>query len=192
MSRQTQLNDDEGILLTKVHVNVKGISLLIYDEGAIGFPKATIADDDYFKIMMIGGLDGTADNPVNYLRAFTIRSGKSYFGKLNGQKGHAELNPHYFNITPGVINYIGDIYINLAPGVWGGTVQTQFIDSEEKTIKEAKEKYFWLFDKYRYVKNMPEVKLDTVPGFNEVKELKELKQKTFSGAKEDNEAAPAK
>jgi hypothetical protein len=177
ISKQTQLNANDGILLTKVHSNIGGIWISIYGEGTLGLSKANIADDEYYKIAVFGAMAAsTADQPVDYLRVVSIEGGKSYFGYMARFDGSVRLEPQYFNIVPGAINYVGDLQINWVPG-WGGYMQVNYVDAEEKTVSEAKERFPWLFDKYRYVKNMPEVKIETVPGFHEVKELKELKDK---------------
>jgi hypothetical protein len=151
--------------------------MAVYDESKPGFSKADIADDEYYKTAVFGAMAASTGNqPVDYLRVVSIESGKSYFGYMARHNGTVTLEPQYFNIAPGAINYIGDIYINWVSG-WGGYMQVKYIDAEEETIKEAKEKFPWLFEKYRYVKNLSEMKIETVPGFHEVKELKELKEK---------------
>ena len=177
ISKETQVNANEGILLTKVHSNLAGIRISVYDEGGTFMPKINIADDEYFKIEMFGLMAGTANQPVDYLRAVSVGGGKSYFGYMHRLNESVRLEPQYFNIVPGAINYVGDININWTSSGWGGYVQMEFVDAEEKTVREAKEKFPWLFDRYGYVKNLPEVKIETVPGFHEVKELKELKEK---------------
>lgn len=181
ISKQTQLNPNEGILLTKVHANLAGIQIFVYDEATI-WPKVTIATLESL---------AAANQPIENLRAVAIEGGKLFFGKIQRGYEYVKLERQYFNIVPGAINYVGDIYINWTSSFWGGYMQMRFVDAEEKTINEAKEKFPWLFDKYRYVKNLPEVKIETVPGFHETKELKELKEKE-NGLKDNAEKTDTK
>jgi len=50
------------------------------------------------------------------------------------------------------------------------------IDNEEETVKEAKRKFGWLFEAYVYKKDIGSAILTTVEGFEEVPELKKLKE----------------
>jgi len=102
---------------------------------------------------MLGMKAGSADQPVDYLRAVPVKGGRFYVGHMARLDGYVRLEPEYFTIVPGTINYVGDIHINWVTGS-DGYVLLEYVDSEEETIKEAKEKFPWLFAKYRYVKNM--------------------------------------
>ena len=165
ISRQAQLNANDGILLTKVHSNLGGIWIAIYGEGKSGLEaNADIADDGYYKSGLLGAVAaGKIDQPVDFLRVVSVEGGKSSLGYVARYNGNVRLEPQYFNIVPGAINYVGDIHISWFPG-WDGYIQVKYVDAEAETVKEAKEKFPWLFEKYSYVKNMPEVKIETASG----------------------------
>jgi len=55
-----------------------------------------------------------------------------------------------FTITPGSINYIGDIEM-----VTGRGTAVRLVDNEAETLGAAKTSYAWLFGKYPYVKATP-------------------------------------
>lgn len=178
ISRQTQINDDEGILLTKIHSNVRGVKVLVYDKNAIGFPKATLSDDEYFKVFMFGKLASSSDQPIDYIKVVPIKSGTTFYASISRINKSAKLEPQYFNIVPGYITYVGDLYIKWTDtSGFAGYVQTSIIDNEDETVSEAKDKFPWLFEKFKYIKDVPVVQIETVEGFEEVKELKNLKEK---------------
>jgi hypothetical protein len=153
ISEKAQLNVNDGILLTKVHSSLGGIKISVFGEETNLLPKVSIADDDYFKIEMLGMKAGPANQSVDYLRAVPVKGGRAYFGHMSRLDNYVTLEPQYFIIVPGTINYVGDIHIYWVAG-WDGYILLEYVDAEEETIKEAKERFPWLFTKYRYVKNM--------------------------------------
>jgi hypothetical protein len=157
MSKSRTLGDDEGILITKVHSNLeKGFEILVYENtGAIRIPRANIGAG---------------------LRVIPMTAGKNYYlGRIMRYPCRVDLEKRLFDIIPGTITYIGDLYLNW-DNSFCGTIRTRLADNEDATIKQVSEEYPWLFEQYSYRKHVPAVELEKVGGFEEVEELKRLKE----------------
>jgi hypothetical protein len=141
----------EGILITKFHTNRKYVQVMILSEEYAARTEFSVRKEQ--------------------LGVKAIPKGKAYFQQFSDGFYEAQGDRHYFNIEPATINYVGDCVIN-----WTRRgVQVRIIDMEEETVAEAKKEFPWLFKKYPYKKNLPKIEIDTVEGFDEVDELKRLK-----------------
>lgn len=178
ISPQTQLGDDEGIMLANVHSNIRGIELIFYNDNSLGFsPDVKLSDDDHFNVVMIGKLASSSDQPIDYMRIVPVKSGKMRFSIVKRLNKSTLLEPYRFNILAGHITYIGDIYINWTDtSGFSGYVTMRIVDNEAETVSKAKNEFAWLFDKFKYIKDIPNVKIETVEGFKEAKELKDMKE----------------
>lgn len=157
------LNDNEGILITKIHANEK-LGIIVYEsKGAIHSTKAET---------------GICQS-LEELKVIPVESGKDYYlGLWNAHLCKLNLKERLFGIEAGSITYIGDLYVNWGEfSFWTGCsyAQTKILDKEDETIGEAREKYPWLFEKYPYKKKIPVIDIETVEGFEKVEELKRSK-----------------
>jgi hypothetical protein len=180
----TSLSPKKGILITKFHSNIDTISVFIArDPKDIFQLKVTELRDwktvKYFEKDPndISGAKTTKFKVIkDSLKVIPFKGGKAYISKVHQGKygGFIELEPYYFYIEPGAVTYIGDLCIDWY--IDGSFAQIRIIDNEEETIAEAKQKYPWVFEKYLYKKSIPEITIETVIGFEEVEELKDLKE----------------
>jgi|SRR6266498_4762373 len=161
ISKAAKIDEREGMLLTKVHSNVKMLKVFIMEEGKNNYVAEIFAPDEN-------------------LRIIPIKNGKASFGRivryglvLNYYSG---LQPFYFDIEPGSITYVGDLFINWISTdiIGGGRAQVRIADNEEETVAEAKGQYPWLFERYRYRKNLPFKTNDGFQEFIETEEIKDL------------------
>ncbi|UCG77777.1 MAG: hypothetical protein JSV21_09385 [Nitrospirota bacterium] len=160
ITRETSLDKDEGILIAKIHSNSTPFFFMMYDADRSGFP---IAD---FRI----------ENP-EHLTVIPISARDSlYLRLMNRQLYYAEVREMLFKIEQQVATYVGDIFIEWTDGFWGGNVSMQILDRESETMAEVREQYPWLFDKYEYRKKIPVRNIEIVDKFEEVDELKKLKE----------------
>jgi len=161
MAVERKLNDNEGVFITKLHTNKKGYDLLFYEKNGLS-PKARVRTESLESIHVI-----------------PVAGSKTYFlGMFMSGNCSSDLENRFFDVKPGTITYIGDIYVYWNTDSWlCGTLQLRLADNEKETISEVKEQYPLLFNNYKYEKNIPVVKIKTVEGFEEVEELKQMKEK---------------
>ncbi len=86
-----------------------------------------------------------------YETVFAMKSDSGYVHYTNVTVGKlyshlfTEENSAYYQAPPGKITYIGDVAVALGPtGMFRGRV----VDNREATLKEAKAKFPWLFERY--------------------------------------------
>lgn len=140
ISRETSFNKDEGILITKIRSNINHGKVLIHGKGE-KWPRINFS---------------AIDTPED-LRVIKIKSGEAYFSKIFIGELFLNLPVMYFTIQPETITYVGDLVAEVGTGEDGlMRLYSGFIDGEEPTIKEAKDRFPWIFEKYPYRTNMPE------------------------------------
>lgn len=194
------ISPNDGILITKFHSNIDQIIVYIAKEHYDG--KQPLWSSDNKDLIMLRGYryyypgdndyDPMTDKGTRVmkveedsLKVFRFDSGKAYFYKLivfiKDGPYDVFLKPYYFYIEPGTVTYIGDLHLEWR--IVGQLIQDKvyvshkIVDNEDETIAEAKEQYPWIFEKYPYKKNIPEITLEAVEGFEEVEELKYMKEK---------------
>jgi hypothetical protein len=155
ISKETTINKNEGILVTKIHSNIAGLEIFITGEKSI------------FYLAKISG-------PKEYLKIIPLKSGKAFFWKIKFNISYVELDPYYFDIEPNSITYVGDLFINWVKNDYA---QVNISDRENETISEAKKEYPWIFDKLPYRKSLADMKIDSIEGLEQIDELKKLKEK---------------
>jgi hypothetical protein len=134
---QMRLNEDEGILITKIRTNIEDSYILIHSK----HNKWPIAK---FKPV----------NPYEDLRVVIVRSGELYFSKVGRGDGFVWGPRNYFTVMPGTITYVGDLVVEWVAEKEGIVAYVTTIDREERTVKEAREKYPWVFKVYPYQKSL--------------------------------------
>ncbi len=195
------ISPNEGILITKLHSNIVKFGVCIAKENHYcGEPVWTSYSKDFVSLsgyryyypsendydpMTDKGTRVMEVEKDDLLKVFRFDSGKAYFSKLivfiKDGPYDVFLKPYYFYIEPGTVTYIGDLHLEWR--IVGKLIQDKvyvshkIADNEDETMAEAKEKYPWIFEKYPYKKNIPEITLETVEGFEEVEELKYMKEK---------------
>ncbi|HWR57985.1 MAG TPA: hypothetical protein VN328_03775 [Thermodesulfovibrionales bacterium] len=177
ISRERGLSANEGILITRIHTNMENLQVVIHAKDAIGLPIAM-----------------WQDKSLEYLKVIPIESGEARFSMINRYVGmmryRVRPEPAYFKIKPGIVTYVGDVFIQWdAPpnSLVAGDAQVRIVDNEEATLKEVREKFPWIFEKLPYSKDVPVAKIDTVKGFEEVEELKSLKERRQEQRNKDGE-----
>jgi hypothetical protein len=179
------ISPNKGILITKIHSNIDTIRVIISrnPKDILRLQSIEIKTWETVKYLEkdpndISGTKKTKFKIIkDLLKVVPLNSGKAYISKIYPVKyrGFYKLEPYYFNIEPGTITYIGDLCIDIY--IERGLAHIKIIDKEDETIAEAKQKYPWIFKKYPYKKSIPEITIETVVGFEEVEELKDMKEK---------------
>lgn len=157
----TNLETNQGILVTRIHTNIKGGNALIHHKDQAA-PSAKFEQ-----------IKAPKD-----LKVIKIESGEAQFSRIYWANLETwRKRSGYFVIKPGMINYVGDFVIewNNKDGRLG--VITLHIDREEETIKEAKSLYPNIFAKYKYRKSIPELKIKKVEGYESIDEVEAIKKK---------------
>jgi hypothetical protein len=137
IDQQERMSDDEGILVTKIRVNIKNTSVLIHRRG------------EKWPIAYLDDIQGPED-----LRLIKIRGGEAYFSKLFKDKVFIWCPVSYFTIEPNTITYIGDLVTEWVYEEGGVRANILIIDREAETVAEARKKYPLVFEKYPYRKNV--------------------------------------
>jgi len=140
----SSLAPTEGIVITKIHNNSGRNIVLSVHKATSNWPITTITSPMQSSVLRVHKIEvGTVDE-FAYISRITM--GNYYVKtKLAGKR---------FMIKPGKINYIGDFKLDfnsdspLRPRY--GSVKSYFYDNEKETIKQAKELYPKLFEKYPY------------------------------------------
>ena len=177
------ISSNKGILITKFHSNIYNIRVVISrnPKDIFNFQRIELYDwkTEVYTKKDPNNLSSSTTTELrtikDLLKVVPLKSGKAYISRIHKGDYFVKLDPYYFNIEPGTVTYIGDLYINW--NLKGHFAQIRIIDNEDETIAEAKQKYPLVFEKYLYKKNIPEITIETVTGFEEVEELKDLKEK---------------
>lgn len=160
IAKESRINDRDGVLITKVHSNAKMLKVFVSDEDGKSYVAELFPPEDAVKVI-------------------SVKSGKGCFGRLvryglvfNYYHG---LKPHYFNIEPGAITYVGDVYVNWIGTdiIGGGSAQVHIIDNEDETVGQARKEYPWLFERFQYRKNLP--LFDTSPKPLETNDIDDIR-----------------
>jgi len=137
MEKTENLEADEGVLLVRTigEGNASG-KIFVHDVNGgglqLGAVSLSIKSGEQVLLLKIKG------NATYSLTRYATYGGGVDFGK-------EKFN---FSITPGKINYIGDVTINQNNGL----VRTNIADEEKTTLAKAKQTAPWLFEKYAYKK----------------------------------------
>lgn len=138
MEKTENLEADEGVLLVRTvgEGNASG-KIFVHDVNGgglqLGAVSLSIKPGEQVLLLKIKG------NTSYSLTRYATYGGGVDFGK-------EKFN---FTITPGKINYIGDVTINQKSS---GLVRTRISDEEKTTLAKAKQTAPWLFEKYAYKK----------------------------------------
>jgi hypothetical protein len=158
------ISPDKGVLLTKIHSNLDSVSVYIAADRQDDFRLHEIELRDRKTETYLArdpdSITGSTKTELkviaDLLKVVTLEGGNKYISKVS-ELEHGlffELEPCNFNIEPGTILYIGDLYIDWDIIAKGSSAQIKVSDNEGETISEAKEKYSWLFEKFEYKKKI--------------------------------------
>jgi hypothetical protein len=135
LTRVEDVGPSDGVLLVRFHTALAS-GLLNIHHGPIGLPYAgfQVWPNEPAKIVKIRGAQGLriSTNSVGALRA--------YF----------DVDRLNFDVKPGTITYIGDIYVDERPD----RVSLRVLDRENDTKEEAKRLYPHFFEKFRFEKSI--------------------------------------
>jgi hypothetical protein len=160
IEQNAKLKEDEGILIMKLHTNE--------DRLVVTLQEAAKMDSDDFGHSAVFSIRDMGDKKdrEESLRVTNIKRGKSCVTKIGTHTWVGDIKPICFYIEGGAVNYVGDLVV-----IWSNQyarkrhVRYGIADNEEKTLKEAKENYGWLFEKYPYKKNIGKMEQHTVEVF---------------------------
>jgi len=175
------ISPDKGVLLTRIHSNLDSVSVYISTDPKDDFQlhETELRDrktETYFARdpdSITGSTKTELKVIADLLKVVTLEGGKTYISKIS-ELEHGlffKLEPCYFNIEPGTIIYIGDLYIDWDIIAKGSSAQIKILDNEGEIISEAKEKYSWLFEKFEYKKKIIKLPSDKWYPLNKIMPL---------------------
>jgi hypothetical protein len=136
ISKGASIDDEKGILVTRIHSNVIVTVVVSVDKTEV-------------PIVMLKA------HPPEELKVVAINAGDACFDWLERIYSSPNLPNVYFTIKPGTITYVGDLFIDWHGGAINGNAYVTIQDKEAETVHEARIKFPWLFEKFPYRKNLP-------------------------------------
>jgi len=129
---------NEGILITKIRTNIEKSEVHIHGKRG-GWPWADLTD-----------VNGPED-----LRVIRIKSGEATFTRVYMGNSYVISPTKSFTIEPKTITYVGDLVVEWFYQEGSVAARIVLIDREDETVGEARKKYPWIFNVYKYKKDVP-------------------------------------